>query len=902
MGNDAVDEFLAVLEKSRLLTPEQIDDARLAAQQCSDPKGAAKALVQRGLLTRWQAGQLLAGRSSFFLGKYKLIEPIGRGGMGGVFLGQHTTMNRRVALKILSREVGKDPASLERFLDEARAIAALDHPNIVQAYSVDHDADRYYLVMEYIDGRDLKQLVEEEGLPDCDTAADYIRQAADGLAHGHGRNMIHCDIKPSNLLANSQGVLKIVDLGLTRLNGRSREEVNEGRGARDEGRGTSSSIINHQSSIINGQGERILGSVDYLAPEQALGSPDFDHRADIYSLGCTLYFLLTGHPPFPEGTLSERIVKHQVHQPQSIHRQRRDAPAGLVRICEKMMAKRPEDRFQSAEEVSRALAEWKLREPEQKRTVALKTAEPLEELASGTGVTPVARASPSIDVDAESGLNGVTGAGKAERTRKAGLWRTRRRAVAAWAVAGLALAAAAATVSWVIGSGSALTERDRTPAGLRAGGPEEGRPVGRRPRPTDARGDRHSKAPTDNRADRKPPAEVPPAEGPPAQGPPAAKQEPGARDHDPPEPKPEPKEAEPKGPEQGPREPGEGPAKQKEPFRQLAKAVDLPVLRVSGGADGQSGVAVALGTLQLEPNAVCIVELKGGKDAVPGNRHLALDREQGNNAWLIRLDADDKPNADDQGTDLARLWLEEQTLKFQWLSGAGRARGNCLRNCGLLVGVDQQSHWLPLSPPKAVDPLVLDLDGGVARISLPTAEWMPKIGTLRLQITGLEGPFPQHTLKPADGISENGRVEVLFSGEKLPGVRLQVALVGRGRAASAEVTALYQLADRVQRQFKAMEAVRLSGEFYVLQNRWQSTLDKLSEQDPRRPDARRQVDLLKESLEQLKALGELYQQIHKRGKIHFRVFRAVDDRQIELFTTQATAPEGPGKNGPRESR
>ena len=899
MASDAVDEFLAMLEKSRLLAPEQMDDARLAAQEYSDPKTFAKALVQRGLLTRWQAGQLLAGRSSFFLGKYKLIEPIGRGGMGGVFLGQHTTMNRRVALKILSRQVGKDPASLERFLDEARAIAALDHPNIVQAYSVDHDADRYYLVMEYIDGRDLKQLVEEEGLPDCETAADYIRQAADGLAHGHGRNMIHCDIKPSNLLVSSQGVLKIVDMGLTRLNGRSREKVGEGRGVRDEGRGTSSSIINHPSSITNGQGERILGSVDYLAPEQALGSSDFDHRADIYSLGCTLYFVLTGHPPFPEGTLAERIVKHQLEQPRSIHRQRRDAPASLVRICEKMMAKRPEDRFQSAEEVSRALAERRLREPERKPAVALKTAEPLEEPAGGTGVTPVARASPPVDVDAESRLTGVVGAGTAERSRKAGLWRTRGRAVATVAVAGLALVAvAAATVFWVIGSGPAPTERDRTQAGLRTGGAEEGRSAGRRPRPTAARGDSRSEVPADNRSDRKPPADVTPAR--PTFGrypPPAGKQEPAAQDHDPPKPE----EAEPKAPQQGPREPGEGPAKEKDPFRQWAKAVELPVLRANGGGDGQAGVAVALGTLQSEPNAVCIVELKGGKDAVPGNRHLTLDRDQGGNVWLIRLDADDEQGTDGQRTDLARLWLEEQTLKFQWLSGAGRARGNCLRNCGLLVGVDQQSRWLPLSPPKAVDPLVLDLDGGVARISLPTAEWMPKIGTLRLQITGLEGPFPQHALKPADGISENGRVEVLFSGEKLPSVRLQVGLIGRGRAASVEVTALYQLADRVQRQFKAKEAVRLSGEFYVLQNRWQSTLDKLSEQDPRRPDAKRQVELLKEALEQLKTLGDLYQQIHKKGKIHFRVFRAVDDRQVDLFTTKTTTAEEPGEEQ-RESR
>jgi serine/threonine-protein kinase len=368
MAVDTAEDFFAVLEKSGLLGDEQLSDSRLAAGQDNDPKAVARALAQKGLVTRWQAGQLLAGRSSFFLGKYKLVEPIGRGGMGSVFLAEHITMNRLVALKILPRPLGKDPASVERFLDEARAVAALDHPNIVRAYSVDHDADRYYLVMEYIDGRDLKQLVEREGLPDYHSAADYIRQAADGLAHGHGRNMIHCDIKPSNLLVSQQGQVKIVDLGITRLGGRPQEE-------------------------INGQGERVLGSVDYLAPEQAMESHDFDHRADIYSLGCTLYFLLTGHPPFPEGTLTERIVKHQMQQPPSILRERRDAPTGLVKICEKMMAKRPQDRFQSAEEVSRVLAEWQLREPHRTRIVPLKTAQPLGEPAGGR--------LPTIDVDAE---------------------------------------------------------------------------------------------------------------------------------------------------------------------------------------------------------------------------------------------------------------------------------------------------------------------------------------------------------------------------------------------------------------------------------------------------------------------------------------------------------------------
>jgi serine/threonine protein kinase len=885
MAIETADEFLAVLQRSRLLSPEQLSDARLAAQQDSDPKALAKVLVQREAVTRWQAGQLLAGRSSFFLGKYKLIEPLGRGGMGGVFLGQHTTMNRPVALKILSRQVGKDPSSLERFLDEARAIAALDHPNIVQAYSVDQDADRYYLVMEYIDGRDLKRLVEAEGLPDYQSAADYIRQAADGLAHGHARKMIHCDIKPSNLLVNGQGVLKIVDMGLTRLNGRIREDV-------------------------NGQGERVLGSVDYLAPEQALERADFDHRADIYSLGCTLYFLLTGHPPFPEGTLSERIVKHQLEQPRSIYRERQDAPAGLVRICEKMMAKRPEDRFQSAEEVSRALAQWKLGEPKRKRGVPLKTAEPLEELAG--------ERLPAINVDPERQPTRASRAGQERPLSRARGFPTRRQAVVAVLVAGLAaVAMAAAAVWWLTGSGWFSSSRDRTQGWSHPSGAQENGSARKRstsaglPAVRDEDGSRERLAsnqapngqrlasepppgggPTEEPSGEEPSAKKPPADRPEAEAGPANRTEPGAKQ-----------------PQQPPAEPGKKPdGAKKDPFGQLAWAVDLPVPRANVSPAGTApqegsppGVPVSLGMLQLEPSAVCLVELKGGKDLLPGNRQLALDRDPRGKTWLIRLDSEGKQGSDSQGTDLARLWLEEQTLKFQWLGGVDRTGANCLRACGLLVGVDEQTRWLPLGRPKMVEPLLLDLDSGVARTSLPTADWTPKIGKLRLQITGLEGPFPTHVLKPADGVSQQGYVDVLLSGNKLPGVGLRVGLVSRGRAAGVEVKAVYRLANQVQRPLKSQEALRLAGEFYAMQTRWQTTLDKLPGDDPRRPDVQRQIDLLKEALEQLKALGDLYRQLHHRGKIHFRVFRAVEDRQIDLFVTKTTTPEDrPGGEQPQK--
>jgi hypothetical protein len=391
----------------------------------------------------------------------------------------------------------------------------------------------------------------------------------------------------------------------------------------------------------------------------------------------------------------------------------------------------------------------------------------------------------------------------------------------------------------------------------------------------------------------KPPVHEPPAGRPPDEKPPADPRKVAPQHSAPPEVlKPEPEQ-----PKEGPENRHEPDGPKKDPFRLLGAAVDLPVLRANAGPDGQSGVPVVLGTLQLEPHALCVVELKGGQDAVPGNRHLSLDPQPHGNTWLIRLDAEGKQQPDGQRTDLARIWLEEQTLKFQWLSGAGRARGNYLRNCGLLVGVGNQTRWLPLGRPKTVEPLVLDLESGTARRSLPSAEWMPKIGKLRLQVTGLEGPFPAHKFRPASGISEDGQVDILLSGEKLPRVGLCVGLSSRGRVVSVQVSAVYQLANQVQRSLNRKDALGLAGEFYALQSRWQKTLDQLGEKDPRRADLSRQIDLLKESLEQLKALGDLYRRLHHTGKIHFRVFHTVGDHQIELFTTKPTTPVD-GRVGP----
>jgi serine/threonine protein kinase len=340
MTKVTANKFLDLVRRSGL-----VDESRLAAclERIGADQGAASlddqdrladTLVDAKLLTRWQADKLLAGKhKGFRLGKYKLLGQIGKGGMSSVYLGEHEMMKRRVAIKVLPQNRVGDSSYLERFRLEARAVAKLDDPNIVRAYDIDNEGNIHYIVMEYVDGQDLHQIVHQDGPLDYDTAADYIAQVANGLSHAHQMGLVHRDIKPANCLVDRNQTVKLLDLGLAKV-------------TEDEG------------SLTMANEENVLGTADYLAPEQALNSHQADNRSDIYSLGCTLYFLLTGGPPFREGSISERLLKHQTTKPESILRIRPDAPPSLVDICERMMAKKPEERFQSAGDVAQRLTEW----------------------------------------------------------------------------------------------------------------------------------------------------------------------------------------------------------------------------------------------------------------------------------------------------------------------------------------------------------------------------------------------------------------------------------------------------------------------------------------------------------------------------------------------------------------
>jgi serine/threonine protein kinase len=332
------EEFLELVRKSGVVDEKRLGAyltrARAAGPLPPDPARFAGLLVHDGILTRFQAEQVLQGKwRRFTIGKYKVLERLGAGGMGSVYLCEHKLMRRRVAVKVLPTAKADDPSSLERFYREARAVAALDHPNIVRAYDIDQDDKLHFLVMEYVDGSSLQDIIKKAGPMDVTRAAHYMRQSALGLQHAHeSAGLVHRDIKPGNILVDRTGVVKILDMGLARF------------------------FHDEEDVLTRKYDENVLGTADYLAPEQALDSHGVDIRADIYSLGATFYFCLTGRTPFTEGTVAQKLIWHQTRQPKAIRQTRPEVPEELAALIERMMSKDPSQRPQTPQEVAEELA------------------------------------------------------------------------------------------------------------------------------------------------------------------------------------------------------------------------------------------------------------------------------------------------------------------------------------------------------------------------------------------------------------------------------------------------------------------------------------------------------------------------------------------------------------------
>ena len=869
MAIQSQEEFFSILGKSDLLDTEQFLAARESVEGLDDATLTAKQLVRDGFLTRWQAAQLLAGRSSFLLGKYRLLDLLGRGGMGRVFLGRHVTMQRQVALKIVSRDIASNPAALERFLAEARAIAALDHPAIVQAYSVDCEGDRYYIVMEYVDGRDLQRVVEEDGPLLWMTAVEYIRQAADGLAHAHSRNLVHCDIKPSNLLVNSQGQVKILDMGMARLGG---------DGDHDEVK----------------DGAPVLGSVDYLAPEQALGAETFDHRADLYSLGCTLYFLLTGHAPFPEGTLPERILKHQTQQPRPIPTERPDVPPALVQICRRMMAKQPEERFQSADELGAALAELPATVDQVGR-------------ADGEGSEKIAPAARAAGERGGGDVATETAAVPADPVEQLQHWLASApgRFVLGGGVLLALLVVAGISIAIVATRGPAplppqepaqVPQPSTPPADQEEKEPEEEEPYdlarafaervkvgdeepsvkppdGKPSEPVEPASSQPADVVSEPSPDKPVTAELPPdkTEPPDDQSPPDKVSPEAAAPEGVP-----PKEMVPEetAPDKTP--PEEKP--QSSPLRDLDKRILLGSV--------QLGTKVSLGKLHLAPSQTLRMELVGGRTAWKGPREYVIEEiEVGVGQWLLQLRSE-VPGADKTVVDLAKFEVtaSKQEFEVEWLKPAEVENLQPLRNCAVAVRVGDDTAWIEFGAPEVAEPLVLDLAKRSWRVTL-VSESLPAAESLGVQVTRIEGDVPKVEFKPGDTVKEGQRMEIQLAKLEAAQVKLNLSFALQGRALRIDVAPRFAI-DGAGEWPLSLRDVRRVGEQLTAQRAKLELLWKaLPENAPNRKEIAKKRSELDKIIGAVAQIVEL-QKKDDKTKIYYRVFTSVGGRQIDLWTTE----------------
>jgi serine/threonine protein kinase len=303
-----------------------------------NPLALAGKLLRRGWLTPYQINWLVRGHvADLVLGHYVLLEPLGVGGMGQVFKARETRLGRLVALKVLRKERIYKPEVIDRFYHEIQAAARLSHPNVIHAYDAEQIGDTHVFAMEYVEGVDLSRFVKRSGSLPVAQACEYVRQAGLGLQHIHENDMVHRDIKPGNLMRASPGdSIKILDLGLARL----REDEGEG-----------------------GQADRltrlgvVMGTVDYISPEQALNSRSADIRSDLYSLGCTFYFLLTGQVPFPTEEPMAKLIAHSCEIAVPVGQLRVEAPPPVCAIVAKLMAKHPDERYQTPAELILDLAD-----------------------------------------------------------------------------------------------------------------------------------------------------------------------------------------------------------------------------------------------------------------------------------------------------------------------------------------------------------------------------------------------------------------------------------------------------------------------------------------------------------------------------------------------------------------
>jgi serine/threonine protein kinase len=425
--------FLKNVLKSRLLDRAGLQEAlrKVPREQREDALALADHLVRGGHLSRFQARKLLKGTSlGLVLGPYQVLAPIGKGAMGTVYMARDERNGRLVALKVLPPNRARTQERLlRRFQREMALCRFVDHPHLAYTYEAGRLKGVHYIAMEYIPGKNLSRLVHEQGPLPTARAARLTAEVAEGLDHAHRKGLIHRDIKPSNILVTPNDHAKVLDLGLALMEGE-----------------TGADLV-----VMGGQGY-IVGTMDYISPEQTHDPLAVDGRADVYSLGCTLYFALTGRPPFPGGTSREKIHHHRDDEPTALEQLRPDLPPAFVAVVRRMMAKDLSRRYPGAAGVAAELRAWAADEPvlpldrpeDAEYTKAVDTTLRATDTATEIGLPELPAPAPSSSDDAIDLLN---------------LGATPNRRWPAWMVLLLALALALLLGSLMMGLLAVMTMR-----------------------------------------------------------------------------------------------------------------------------------------------------------------------------------------------------------------------------------------------------------------------------------------------------------------------------------------------------------------------------------------------------------------------------------------------------------
>jgi eukaryotic-like serine/threonine-protein kinase len=356
----SVADLVGLLRDSRLLDPSQLEGlTQRLNQRSQEPSALARELVERGWLTPYQMNQVVLGRGGdLVLGSYVLLERLGKGGMGQVYKARHRRMDRMVALKVIRKELLANPTAVALFHREILAAARLAHPNIVLAYDADAVDGVHFYTMEYVEGTTLARLVKGSGPLPVPLACESMRQAALGMQHAFERGLVHRDINPGNLmltwtsLPGSPPVARVVEERIYELWGTHTPLVKilDMGLARFQHPVTDSGL-----SQVGPVSDVVAGTPDFTAPEQGRDARRADIRSDLYSLGCTFYYVLTGQVPFPKGTRMEKLLRHQQEEPRPIADLQPQVPATVQRMVSRLMAKRPEQRFQTPAELGAEL-------------------------------------------------------------------------------------------------------------------------------------------------------------------------------------------------------------------------------------------------------------------------------------------------------------------------------------------------------------------------------------------------------------------------------------------------------------------------------------------------------------------------------------------------------------------